>query len=127
TLRAAGGGQVTVNPAGGFTSLSGGTLTAGTYVVQGSSSLNFNSGTVATIGLGAAVTLDGLGSAFTALGPLTTNAGTFNVINGRGFTVSGGTLTNTGTLQVGTASTLTGNVNVTGGGKVFGGGTVAGN
>jgi hypothetical protein len=116
-----------VNPTGGFTSLSSGTLIGGTYIVQGASTLNFSSGTVATIGSSATVTLDGLGSVFTPLNPFTTNAGTFNLLNGRNFTVSGGALTNTGTLQIGAVSTLTGVVNVTGGGKLYGGGAIAGN
>ena len=72
------------------------------------------------------MTLDGSGSTFAAVNGVTANAGTFNLLNGRGFTVSGGTLTNTGTIQVGAASTLTGNLSVNGNGTLTGGGAVTG-
>src|SRR4029079_15153232 len=50
---------------------------------------------------------------------------TFNLLNGRAFAVTGGTLTNTGTLQVGTSANLTSIVNSTSG-TVSGSGTITG-
>ncbi len=126
TLLAGNGGTINIPAATGLTNLSGGTLTGGTYVVQGSSTMNFNARTIATIAAGTTVTLDGASSTFVAANTVAANAGTFNLLNGRAFTVSGGTLTNTGSVQVGSAAVLTGNLNTTAG-SVSGAGTVTGN
>ena len=75
--------------------------------------------------------MDGASSVFTAAtNSITTNNGLFSIGNGKLNTVPGGTLTNNGTLIVGTtqgdAATFTGNVNVGPSGIVKGTGTIAG-
>jgi hypothetical protein len=127
TLLAGNGGTINL-PIPIFSNMYGTTLTGGTYVVQGSSTMNFGSyyPTIATIAAGTTVTLDGAGSVFAAANTVTANAGYFNLLNGRAFTVTGGTLTNTGSLQVGSGANLTGNINTTGG-TVSGSGTITGN
>jgi hypothetical protein len=107
------------------------TLTGGTYQVFPSSVINFNGRTVTTLGPGTSVLMDGASSVFTAAtNSITTNNGTFSIGNGKLNTVPGGTLTNNGTLIVGTTqgdvATLTGSVNVGPAGIVKGTGTIAG-
>ncbi|QVL34257.1 PEP-CTERM sorting domain-containing protein [Telmatocola sphagniphila] len=126
TLVASNGGTINLVSGTTLTNLASGTLTGGSYVVQGSSTMNFNGRTISTLGAGTSVTLDGSNSVFAAINTLTASSGNFKITNSRNFTVSGGTFTNNGTLEVGANSTFTGAVN-TSGGTVQGVGTIVGN
>ena len=125
-VRASAGG-IAIPTTTNLTNFAGSTLTGGTWEAVGTGNLNFGTRTINSIAAGTTVTLDGAGSVFAAVNTVTANAGTFNVLNGRAFTVSGGTLTNTGTVQIGTTATVTGVINTTGDGTVMGNGTVVGN
>jgi hypothetical protein len=125
TVRASAGG-IAIPTTTNLTNFAGNTLTGGTWEAVGTGNLNFGTRAINTIAAGTTVTLDGTGSIFNAANTITANAGTFNVLNGRTFTVTGGTLTNTGSIQVGSAAVLTGNIN-TSGGTISGTGTFNGN
>src|SRR5437868_2064954 len=90
--------------------------------------MNFNGVVITTVGPNTTVLLDGASSVFTAANTIATNNGSFTISNGRQHMVP--TLTNAGTLVVGTAqgdlATLTANVQVNAGGIVKGTGTIAG-
>jgi YD repeat-containing protein len=82
--------------------VSGSTLTGGTWSVAGNATLNV-SGAV-TVNQ-ASVILNGTGASFPAVSGLTTNSGTFSILDGASFTTAGD-LANSGTLTVGPGSTL---------------------
>ncbi|WP_243655779.1 RHS repeat-associated core domain-containing protein [Roseateles saccharophilus] len=82
--------------------ISGTTLTGGQWIVGTNSSLKLPGAIASNQGN---VTLDGAGSSFDALNPLSTNAGSLNVLRGRNFATAGN-LTNTGTLTLDAGSAL---------------------
>ena len=103
----------TLNLSGAVTQFSGNTLTGGTWLVSGSSTLAIPSGGNITTNQGS-VTLDGPGSTFANINSLTNNQGTFTITDGQNFTTVGA-LANSGTINVGNGSTLvvSGNLNQT--------------
>jgi uncharacterized repeat protein (TIGR03803 family) len=93
--------------------VSGTTLTAGAWIVTGTSKIHAtlditSTGSLTTIGNGAQVTLDGLNTAFTNLAGLTTVAqgGSFSLLGGQSFTTAGA-LTADGSVTLGAGSVLT--------------------
>jgi uncharacterized repeat protein (TIGR03803 family) len=93
--------------------VSGSTLTAGTWTVKGSATVNStlditSASGLTTLGSNAKVTLNGLNTAFTNLSGLTTmNKGAhFSLLGGQSFTTSGA-LANHGGLILGPGSVLT--------------------
>ena len=101
--------------AGGVAQLPGSTLTGGTWIVSGSSTLSIATGSNITTNQGS-ITLDGPGSTFAKINTLANNQGTFTITDERNFTTVGG-LANSGTINVGNGSTLavSGNLNQTAG------------
>lgn len=93
----------TIDIDGTVTQLPGGTLTAGTWVVDAGSTLILPTNVTTN---SASVTLDGAGSVLPQIAGLTSNTGTLRLTNGRDLTSAGG-LTNTGILVAGPLSTLT--------------------
>ena len=87
------------------TQVTGSTLAAGTWEALNGSTIQFPTGTNLTTNQ-ANVTLGGPGASIPAVAKLATNSGTFSVLGGAAFTTVGN-LSNTGTLTVGPASTLT--------------------
>jgi RHS repeat-associated protein len=90
----------------------GNTLTAGTWHVFSNSELDLINplSPDSTVAVNkAAVILDGPGTAFPGVAPLTSNSGTFSLLNGAGFTTAGD-LINSGSITLGAGSKL----NVTG-------------
>jgi hypothetical protein len=100
------------------------TLNGGTYRILTNSTLDFDGRTVSTLTAGTTVELNGAGSVFTAVNSLAANNGTFRLAGSRNFTTAGD-LTNAGTLDVQTGSTLTVSGNYTNNGTVTGAGTIA--
>jgi hypothetical protein len=98
--------QGTLSLSGDITQVrAGGVLTGGTWVIAGMATLTFpNGGTITTNQ--ASVTLGGAGSAFSNLSGLTTNAGVLALAGGANFR-SSAALSNSGSLIIGPASTLT--------------------
>ena len=88
------------------TQVSGGALTGGTWNVFANSTLTLP-GSITTNQ--ANITLNGLGSTFTSINGLASNAGTLSVLGGKSFATTS-SLSNTGLLTIGPASAL----NVTG-------------
>jgi fibronectin-binding autotransporter adhesin len=117
------GGTLRLN--GTVTQLSGSTLTGGTWIVRPSSTLLISTGSNVTVNRGD-VTLDGSGSTFAKINTLTSNEGHFGILNGRDFTSVGG-LSSSGTLTVGSGSTLTvnGSLDNLASGRIQGGGVIA--
>ena len=91
----------------GATQLSGGAVTAGTWIAN-NATLSASSTTVTTIDSGAQVTLIGSSASIPWIAPLTTNNGTFGVLAAATFTTAG-PLANTGKLSIGGALTVSGN------------------
>ena len=100
TLQATGG---TLNVNSTLTNYNAGTLTGGAYRADQNSSLNLGIGPVTNNN--AVVTLNGSNSNIGAINSVSTNNGTFNVQNGRGFGTVGN-LANNGTINVTNGSTL---------------------
>jgi hypothetical protein len=127
----ANGGQITVTANSyaskplDFTNFNAGTLTGGTYIVRNGGTLDLGGRAVTTVAAGTTVELNGAASTFAALNTLETNAGTLRILGGKNFDPAGSVL-NTGTVVVGPGSTLSSNLNVSGG-TVRGAGTIAGN
>ncbi len=103
--------------------LSNSTLTGGTWrtdtgceLLMAGANITTNQGTVI---------LDGPNSAFAKINSLATNESDFEILDGRNFSTAG-TLTNSGTLIVGTGSTLTVNDTLSNTGTVQGAGTIVG-
>jgi hypothetical protein len=98
--------QAVIN--GNFTNFASQTLTGGTYDVAGL--LAFKDADIVTNA--ANVTLDGASAQITDLGSnnalsnLSTNSGSFSLLNGAGLSTSG-SVTNTGAMTIGSGSTLT--------------------
>jgi hypothetical protein len=109
-----------------LTNYSGTTLTGGTWEVLGTATLNFNGRTVATLGPGTTVVLNGTSPTFTALDSLTTNTGTLRVLGGKTFNPTAASVTTAGTIEVGAGSTFAKSINVQAGGLLQGAGTVTG-
>ncbi len=126
TIAAQNDGVVSIPAAVAFTNFSTGTLTGGTYQVFASSTLNFNSRNVTTIGVGTTVLLNGATTTFAALNSLTTNNGSLSILGGNSYTPGTTTLGNTGTLAVGSSSAFHAAVNVSSGGAISGAGTITG-
>jgi hypothetical protein len=136
TLQSTGGAALTVP--GNLPQDSAGTLTAGTYIVGNSSILALGtSPAITTIGSAASVILSGANSNFpqidntpvtgstsSAVGIVTANAGTFQILSGRNYKVASA-FTNTGNLTVGAGSTFTATAFALNGGTLSGGGTVS--
>jgi hypothetical protein len=112
TVKVDAGGAIV---AGSLTNYSGGTLSGGTWTMNGGTiqANNITTG-ITTIGAGTTVTLNGGGttSGFLAsngttdaLKTLNSNQGTLNITGGTNFTTNGA-LNNSGTLSVGASSTL---------------------
>jgi hypothetical protein len=91
--------------------VSGTTLTAGTWRVFGSSTLNLNNGANLTTN-NATIILDGGNPVFTNIANLSANAGAFALLEGAVFTRAG-SFSNTGTLTIGQGAvfTVTGDYN----------------
>lgn len=98
--------STTLNINGSIPQRTGTTLTGGQWYVAGTLNTSGSGSTIDTINSGAAVTLDGSGSVFAPIDVLASNAGSFTVTGGRTFTPVGN-LGNTGTLTVGSGSTVT--------------------
>ena len=90
---------------GTVTQLSGSTLTGGTWNVSANSTLDFSTGSNITTNQGN-VSLTGANSLFAKIDSLATNSGSFAISSGRNFTTLGA-LSNAGTINVGSSSTLT--------------------
>lgn len=103
-----------------------GTLTNGTWEVQGSATLNLGGRNIATLAAGTTVAFDGANPTFAALDSLTTNAGTLRVLGGKTFTPTAAVVANTGLIQVGPGSTFGKPIAVQSGGRLEGTGTVTG-
>jgi hypothetical protein len=103
--------NATVTISGAVTQVAGGTLTAGSWDVFGSSTVHSTltitaaNSSITTIGSQATVVLSGLNSTFTNISSLTTNQGSFRVLGGQTFTTTGN-FTDSGRLTLGPASTL---------------------
>ncbi len=106
------------------TTYTGTTLAAGTWRVAGGT-IDLGGRSVSTIGPNATVKFDGSGttsSNFAALNSLTTINGNLQLLNGASFTPTATTITNTGTIVIGSGTTFArnitggtnGNVNVSG-------------
>jgi hypothetical protein len=80
-----------------------GTLTGGTWSIGANSTMTFGSSTITTNG--ANILLDGVGSTFAPINQLRNNMGLFSIGSGRNFS-SVGSLTNSGTINIGSLSTL---------------------
>jgi hypothetical protein len=127
TVRASNGGTFVANAAP--SNFSAGTLTGGRYEVIGASTLRIPG--VNVTANASHILLDGPNANFynaatgtvSALAGLASNAGHFEIRNGRNFSTAAG-LPSTGTLLVGNASTLTVNGNVLSSGTLGGGGTI---
>src|SRR5205814_1730607 len=79
-------GTISIPTGTNLTNFAGTTLTGGTWEVRGSATLNFDTRTIATLGAGTTVVLDGPNPTFTALDSLTANSGTLRVLGGKTFT-----------------------------------------
>jgi hypothetical protein len=97
------GGTVSLPAAANVKNYSAGILTGGTWSVGDNSTMMFGSSTITTNN--ANILLDGASSSFAAINPLRNNLGLFTITNGRNFS-SVGSLTNTGTINIGSLSTL---------------------
>ena len=119
------GSTITI-PAGALTNFSGSTLTGGTYKVTSTGSpatLDMGGGSITTSA--ANIRLSGANTIFAEIDALANNEGSFEIRDGRDFATIGD-FANSGTITVGTGSTLTFNGNVNGLGALFigDGGTV---
>jgi RHS repeat-associated protein len=85
--------------------VSGNTLTAGTWNAEDGSTLDFPNGTTIAANE-ASVTVSGSGGQIEALGGMTSNSGSFSLLDGAVGSTSGG-LSDTGRLTIGAGSTLT--------------------
>lgn len=97
------GGTLTVN--GAVTQFNGDTLTGGVWRAEASSTLSLPDETAIATNQGTVV-LNGAGSNFEMIEGIHDNQGTFGILGGRSFTTTSGLL-NSGTVEVGTGSTLT--------------------
>jgi len=86
-----------------FPSFSGGSLNTGAWIVGSNSTLILGTASITTND--ATVILKGVGSTFIAINPLRRNRGFFSISDGRDFS-SVGSLTNTGTINICSLSTL---------------------
>ncbi len=102
-VSATNGGTIVLPNAADLLNFSAGTLTGGTWSVGDNSTMNFGSSITTN---NANITLDGASSSFAAINPLESNLGLFSITNGRNFS-SVGSLTNSGTINIGSLSTLT--------------------
>ena len=96
------GTTATIN--GTVSQLAGNTLASGTWIVRADSVLDVVSGSNILVNQ-ATVKLDGTNSHFAKINSLADNQGSFNLLGGRSFSTAGN-LDNSGTLHVGTGSTL---------------------
>jgi hypothetical protein len=103
-VKAGAGGTVSLPSATNMVNYSAGTLTGGTWSVSANSTMTFGTSTITTNN--ANITLDGASSSFAAINPLQNNLGLFSITNGRNFS-SVGSLTNSGTINIGSLTTLT--------------------
>jgi fibronectin-binding autotransporter adhesin len=103
TVLASGG---TVNITGAVAQLSGSTLTGGTWIAQGGSPLLITAAGSNITTNQANVILDGAGSTFSNINSLKNNQGSFSLLDGQNFSTTG-SLTNSGTIDVDAASSLT--------------------
>ncbi len=94
----------TLTQSGNVVEAAGGALTGGDWVVSGGASLTLSQPGNLTSNQ-ADVSLSGAGSAFTNLASLNSNAGTLAITSGANLGAPAG-LTNTGTLEIGSASTV---------------------
>jgi hypothetical protein len=103
TVQAVNGGSLTIT--GTLTNLSAGTLTGGSWVVAGSSTLS-TPGAITTNA--ATIVLDGPGSAWGALGGLASNTGSLTLSNDRDFTFApaGGIFVNSGSFTASGTGTV---------------------
>jgi protocatechuate 3,4-dioxygenase beta subunit len=90
--------------ANAVTQVSGNTLTGGTWTATGGASLTFRNAPNITTNAGN-ITLGGLGATIAGIAKLAASSGSFSVVDGATFATVGG-LSNTGTLTLGPASTL---------------------
>ena len=104
-------GTISVNAASGISQLAGSTLTAGTWNAEDGATLQFPSGTNITSNA-ADLTLSGSGAAITGMSGLTSNSGSFALLNGANFSTAS-SFTNSGSLTVGAGSMLSVNGNET--------------
>ncbi len=119
-MRASSGGTLQIN-SGALTNVVGTTLTGGSYEADANSTLSLS----ATLLTNAAnVTLDGPGASFPAILAITSNTDSLTIRNGATFS-GGPALANTGTLIVGSGSTLTTSNLTLNAGLLAGAGTVA--
>ena len=102
TVLASGG---TVDISGPVAQISGSTLTGGTWIARGGSPLFITSAGSITTNQ-ATVVLDGAGSTLPNINALKNNQGSFSLLNGQSFSTTG-SLANSGTIDIGAASTLT--------------------
>jgi autotransporter-associated beta strand protein len=102
TIMASGG---TVNLIGTVAQVTGSTLTGGTWIARNGSPLFITSAGSMTTNQ-ATVVLDGAGSRFPNINALNNNRGSFSLLGGQSFSTTG-SLTNSGTIDVGAISTLT--------------------
>ena len=94
----------TLTQSGNVVEAANGALTGGTWVVSGGASLSLSQPGKFTTNQ-ADVTLSGAGSTFTNFSSLNSNAGTLAITSGASLSAPAG-LTNTGTLELGSASTV---------------------
>jgi len=104
-------GTIALDATLGISQLSGDTLTAGTWNVENGASLQFPSGTnIATNA--ASLTMSGAGATITGISGLTSNSGSFSLLDGADFATAS-SLLNSGSLTVGAGSTLSVASNIT--------------
>ncbi len=95
------------------TQVIGPALSHGAWAIHSGSTLSIPGASITNNA--ANINLDGVGSSFSAINPIATNSGTFQITGGRNFTTSA-SYTNSGQTVVGTSSalTITGDLNNTG-------------
>jgi hypothetical protein len=99
-----GGNNATLTLNGPVVQVAGNTLTGGTWIVDSYGQINIPGANITTNA--ATIILYGANTSFPAITAMTANTGTFELENGAKFTTAGD-FTNTGTVDVGGASTLT--------------------
>jgi hypothetical protein len=109
------------NLTGAITQVVGPTLTRGTWIVNDAATLNMGGASITNNA--ANVTLNGPGSSFDVINPLSNNSGTFQLLGGRAFATSAG-FTNSGRIVVGASSVLTINGDLTNTGTIDMGGVM---
>lgn len=95
-------GTISLDPTLGISQLSGNTLTAGTWSAVDGASLQFPTSITSNA---ANLNLSGSGATITGISGLSSNSGSFTLVNGANFSTTGN-FTNSGSLTVGAGSTL---------------------